>query len=349
MFNGKSMLILLIAALTACVPADVTPTVAATEVPTQEPVQATETYEPYHLVIAAYPYMTEAPYFIAQEEGYFAEQGLEVEFMRFEKTADVLPALISGQLDVTSSLPTPGLINAIAGGARLRIVAGKGHVDTGGCSHAALMVTPQMLESGLLDDPANWVGLTFTTDKGTLVEYAIAQYLEQNGLSMDQLNYVEMPITSRLEALQNGSIDIAAAGEPWITRISNAGAGVVWVPLEQMIPDAQYGFVLFGPSLLDEHPDVGQRFMIALLKGIAQYNEGKTDRNIEIIAAYTQMDPAELRQACWQSIRPDGDLNIQSILDYQDWALQVGYVPTAITAEDLWDASFIEYARQFLP
>jgi len=27
----------------------------------------------------------------------------------------------------------------------------------------------------------------------------------------------------------------------------------------------------------------------------------------------------------------------------------VGYVPTTITAEDLWDASFVEYARQFLP
>ena len=293
--------------------------------------------------------MTEAPYFIAQEEGYFAEQGLEVEFIRFEKSADVIPALISGQLDVTTVLPNPAILNSVAGGAEIRIVAGKGYVDTEGCSHAGLMVRPDVLESGILNDPQNWVGKKFATDRGALVEFAIDRFLVQNGITMDQMTYVEMPITSRLEALQNGSLDIAAAGEPWITRIRNAGAGEVWVSLEEMIPDWQYGVVMYGPTLINEHPDVGVRFMAALLKGIAQYNEGKTERNIAIIAQYTQLDPAEIEQACWQSMRADGDINLQSLLDYQTWAIEKGYVTEPVTGEMLWEPSFIEEAKLLLP
>lgn len=331
--------------IVACTP-DATPTPEVlTEVPTEEVILSTPTFETYHLTIAAYPYLTEAPYFFAQEEGYFAEQGLEVEFVRFEKSADVIPALISGDLDVTTVLPNPALFNAITGGANIRIVAGKGHVDTTGCSHVGLMVRPDMLASGVLDDPQNWIGLKFSTDRGALVEFAIDRYLVQNGLSMDQLTYIDIPIFSRLDALQNGSIDIAAAGEPWITRIQNAGAGDLWVSLEEMIPDSQYAVVVFGPSLLVDHPDVGVRFLKALLKAYAQYNEGKTARNIELIAQYTQLDPAEVEQACWQTIRPDGGINLQSLLDYQDWAIEKEYITTPVTAEMLWDPTLLEQAR----
>jgi NitT/TauT family transport system substrate-binding protein len=342
-------LLVIILLVTACTP-EATPTPAAiTDISTIEVIAPTPTFETYHLTIAAYPYLTEAPYFIAQEEGYFAEQGLEVEFIRFEKSADVIPALIAGQLDVTTVLPNPALFNSIAGGANIRIVAGKGYVDTAGCSHVGLMVHPDVLASGSLDDPENWVGLKFSTDRGALVEFAIDRYLIQNGISMDQLAYVEMPITSRLEALQNGSIDIAAAGEPWITRIRNAGAGEVWVSLEEMIPDSQYAVVMYGPSILEEHPEIGVRFMTALLKAIAQYNEGKTERNIAIIAQYTQMDPVEIEQSCWQSIRADGDINLQSLLDYQTWAIAEEYVTEPVTGEMLWDPAFVEAARLLFP
>jgi NitT/TauT family transport system substrate-binding protein len=350
MKNLRILSILVITLLVAACTPDATQTPASiTDVPTADVIAPTPTYEPYHLTIAAYPYLTEAPYFIAQEEGYFAEQGLEVEFVRFEKSADVIPALIAGQLDVTTVLPNPALFNSLAGGANIRIVAGKGYVDTAGCSHVGLMVRPDVLESGILDDPQNWIGLKFSTDRGALVEFAIDRYLVQNGISMEQLSYVEMPITSRLEALQNGSIDIAAAGEPWITRIQNAGAGEVWVSLEEMIPDSQYAVVMYGPTLLGEHRDIGVRFMTALLKAIAQYNEGKTERNIAIIAQYTQLDPTEIEQACWQSMRADGDINLQSLLDYQTWAIEKGYVIEPVTGEMLWDPSYIEGAGLLLP
>src|SRR6476469_9498226 len=46
------------------------------------------------------PYLTFAPFFIAQEEGFFNAQGLDIENVKLERTAQAIPALVSGQLDV---------------------------------------------------------------------------------------------------------------------------------------------------------------------------------------------------------------------------------------------------------
>ena len=63
------------------------------------------------------PYITYAPYYIAIEEGYFAEQGIEVEVVSMTGTEEVMPALSSGQVDVASGLISAGMLNAIARGA----------------------------------------------------------------------------------------------------------------------------------------------------------------------------------------------------------------------------------------
>lgn len=347
-------LIVAVLVLAACTPAMVTETPVVTEPALTEPAATdlpapTPTYETVKVKIASFPYITEAPFFFAQEEGYFAEQGLEVEFVRFERATDAMPALIAGEIVASTILPAPALLNAIAGGGTIKIVVGKGYFDPTACVYSGLMVSPETMESGRLDDPANWVGLKVSTERGAATEYGIDLFLQKNGLSLDDIEIVDLPIFNRQEALTNGAIDIAAAGEPFITRFTNAGAAVMWQGFNILLPDFAFGTVAFGPTFLEEHPDVGQRFMIALLKGIAQYNQGKTARNLEIIAQYTQLDPAEIEQTCWQVMRADGEVNVQSILDFQTWAVAKGLVDVPVTAEQIYDPSFLEYAREFLP
>ena len=60
------------------------------------------------------PYISSAPYFIGIEEGYFEEQGIEVEVVNLVSTEEVMPALASGQVDVASGLLSAGMLNAIA-------------------------------------------------------------------------------------------------------------------------------------------------------------------------------------------------------------------------------------------
>jgi NitT/TauT family transport system substrate-binding protein len=159
---------------------------------------------------------------------------------------------------------------------------------------------------------------------------------------------VELSYPAQLEAFGQGTIDLTATVEPWIARMINTGDAVLWAPAQEVLPDFQISLIVYGPNLLEDNPGAGQRFMTAYLKALRQYKEGKTERNVEIVAKHTELDPALLKQACWPSIHADGQINVQSVLDFQAWAAEKGFLDSPITADQFWDPSFIEQANEDL-
>ena len=52
--------------------------------------------------------------YLAQERGYFAEQGFAVEFTPFDSGALMVAPVAAGQLDAMAAVPGPSLFNALA-------------------------------------------------------------------------------------------------------------------------------------------------------------------------------------------------------------------------------------------
>ncbi len=105
--------------------------------------------------------ISNGPLFIAKEEGYFAQQGINVEFERSQSVAASLPLLISGDIAVSGGPLTPGLINAVAKGAHVRIVADKGRIAPGYCNSTALMVRKDLFDKGTVRNVSDLKGLKF--------------------------------------------------------------------------------------------------------------------------------------------------------------------------------------------
>jgi NitT/TauT family transport system substrate-binding protein len=304
--------------------------------------------EPDQLQVVVLPFLSFAPFFIAQDEGYFAEQNLEVEFVQFDDSAAAIPALAQGDLDVVSGFISVGTLNAIASGEELKIVTDKGYMNPAGCVSDTFMISRKLAESGDLDDLTQLAGRKVAMNPVSIEGYFLDQLLGSAGLTLDDVQIEELPPPAELEALDEGVIDLVFTAEPWVTRISDAKAGVVWMPLKELAPDFQSGIVLYGPSLLKDNPDAGRRFMVAYLKAVRQYNEGKTDRNVEILAENTGLESDLLVELCWPHFREDGMINVQSILDFQDWAVEQGLLDTPVAEAELWDPSFVEYAQKNL-
>ena len=74
---------------------------------------AVTTPAPTVIRINDFPYVSQAPLFIADEGGYLAVEGLQVEWVPGAQTEDVLPLLISGDLDVMGTAQVSGLLNAL--------------------------------------------------------------------------------------------------------------------------------------------------------------------------------------------------------------------------------------------
>jgi NitT/TauT family transport system substrate-binding protein len=136
--------------------------------------------------------------------------------------------------------------------------------------------------------------------------------------------------------------------EPWLTRARLSGQGVLWKAFDEAAPGLPYTALIYGSTLLDERPDVGQRFMTAYLRAVRRMSQGKTARNVEVLAAATRLEPDLLRQACWPSARADGFVDDGSIQAFQAWAFEQRLVDRMLPPSQLVDDRFAKYASSIL-
>ncbi len=337
MRNKKQLLvfILVILIISACVP---------------KPGEHSTVQEPIKLKVGIFAYSSYLPLYIAQAEGYYAEQDLEVELVPFSSMTDAIVSLSTGQTDISGGPVDVASLAAIGQGTGLKIVADKGYVDPNAdCVYGSWMSPDSVLASGELEDVANLKGKTVAFSKASFFEYAMDQLLAPAGLTTKDLNVVEIPAPSRLDALKSGSVTVAHVGEPWITRVLAADAGGIWKSFEETQPNAQFAVIWFGQTITQDNPEAGNRFMVAYLQAVQQYNQGKTDRNVALMAEFTKASEEEVRNTCWQTFQKDGSVNTDFILDFQQWAIEKEYLDKALEVSDFWDGSYLEYARKNLP
>jgi len=304
---------------------------------------------PIKLKVLYTPFLSQAPLFIAEAEGYFADQELQINFIRMGRSTAAIPALVQGDLDILAGDLNIGLLNAMARKARIRFVAEKGHINPIGCvSQFGFLVRRDLVEGGRLNSPAQLKGLRIAVSRASPSEYFVEKLLNPVGLTIDDVTLVDMLTSTYPDALEKKTIDAACASEPWITRAIESGHTVLWRSSQQVIPNFQRAFIVYGPNLIDQTPELGRRFMIAYLKAVKQYNQGKTERNLQIVSKYTELDQEFLRRACWPSFHNDGKINIEGLLDFQTWALKKGLLDKMVSPNQFWEPSYIEYANKVL-
>lgn len=303
---------------------------------------------PTSLKVAAFPYLSFAPLYVAESEGYFSEQDLDVELVRFQNNSESLAALITGNIDV-DAIFTVGLVNAIARGEALRVVANKGLASADNCPADGFMVRTELTEQMKSPTPEFLKSLTYGVDPVWIDSYFLDLVLGEYGIGLDDIRteYVPNP-AARMDALSNGAVDIAFFSEPFITRVAESGGGAMWRSVADIVPGYSLGVINFGPNILssDRDDDAGVRFMRAYLKAIAQLDEGKTERNVKVLAEATRLDPDILRRICWPSFDKRGQVDASAIGDYSQWAVGRGLADRSLSPEEFWAPRFANSAAK---
>ena len=285
------------------------------------------------------PFLTSAPLYIALEEGYFADEGLDVRVHQLAgHSATSLVLLEHGDIDVVTGSIFLGLFNAINEGSGIRIVADKGHFERGGCSPYALVARRDL--AGTLRSPASVRGLRIDINPSLVEGYFVETWLGRGGLSLDDLDVRAMPLPARHDAMNRGLLDLSTTSEPWLSRLLADGHEVV-VSAGEIVPGMQYGLLLFGPELLVERREAGRRFINGYLRGVRQYNLGKTPRNMEILSRALELDAEILEKACWPSMRNDGMMDTAAMQGFQKWGFEKGLVDRVLEPEEYWDPSLV--------
>lgn len=168
------------------------------------------------LNIGLMPDVDSIPFIIAQEKGYFKEEGLTVTLKSFKSAMERDSALQSGNLD--------GVISDMLAEA----FAKSGGFDT--------VITSLTTGSYKLvvnkNEPASSIqelkGKEIAISKNTIIDYVTDKIASDGGVTANEINRIVIPqIPARLEMLQNGKIAAATLPEPLATIAVKNGARVI--------------------------------------------------------------------------------------------------------------------------
>jgi NitT/TauT family transport system substrate-binding protein len=291
-----------------------------------------------HLRVATAPYLAFAPLYVAQEQGYFADEGLDVEFVHFAGSEIAVPALVAGSIDILPSQASPGLLNAIGRGAVIRLVGRVHDATSSDCSPIRILARPGLLEEPEVSGhpPVRRVSLNRQAVMMWLADEAFASV----GLNLDSLEIVDIPNAVEADAIESGAVDAALAGEPWLSRTVSAGKADPWIAITDVMPDVEVTLLFYGARLIERERDAGARFLRALDSALRMLGQGPTSDNVELLAKVTGEDPAVLRGACWSFEQGDGRVRIESVMRFQNWARRRGLIDRILTGPQLWDPGF---------
>ncbi|MCL5958638.1 MAG: ABC transporter substrate-binding protein [Chloroflexi bacterium] len=303
--------------------------------------------------------MADAPIAVAMGKGFFKEQGIEIEIQRFKSGTDMIAPLAAGQVDVGTGGISPGFVNAVERGLKLRAVASKA-AGSNGRGHNVLVGRTDLVKNGQLkgfeDLKGKKVGINALW---STAQYVLAKLQKQKGIIYDKdYELVILNTSDMTTALANKAIDVASIFEPISTRMEDLGVGVKWKRLDEIVPELQIAVVLYGGNFAEGRPEVGKRFMVAYLQGVryltdAYYKENKGAKWQEVkqmlVKVIPEVDKPELYDKVYlPDYSPNGKMFEQNMMDQMEWFKANGKIKDVIPLNQLVNYSFVDYALKQL-
>jgi NitT/TauT family transport system substrate-binding protein len=296
----------------------------------------------------------DAALFIAQDRGYFKEQGLTLNVTRVQSAADVVAPLGAGQLDVGGGAISAGLFNAIARGVDLKIVADKGQHSgspINGFTSAVVLVVP----AGDADKYRTLADLKGKTvalaSVGSGNEIMLDRGLQSVGLSENDISVKQLAFPDMLAALSTHGVDAAVEIEPFVAQGQAKGILVPWLKSEDLYAGQEGGVLIYGSNMAKLGADVGNRFMVAYVRGLRDYYDAfgsrrkDTDAIASILAANTDVKDISLYgKMGFDYIDPNGYVNAEPVGYDLDWYASHGLVQTKPDLSRVIDNSYADYA-----
>lgn len=298
------------------------------------------------LRVSANPHFTMSGLYLAQELGYFSDLGLRVELRQIAKSSQAIALAAGGELDVVFTSASAAMVNAIARGARLRIVAGR-EMTVPDCSDiSTLYGIREVFPDGLQDIRLLKGKRVAANFDASLAGFSVDALLATAGYTAQDLSILKMAPSESVAALLAGHIDAAFITDFAKRYLQVADRIVRGIALSDVMPNHQVSFILFGSTLLDGDPDMGTRFLSAYLRGAREYLGGRFPKYHDELARTNGIDPAIARKACRNTFASDGRIDFPSLDRFIHWAITKGYCAVPARAEQLVDTRFLEAQRR---
>lgn len=279
--------------------------------------------------VGVIPITPVAPVYLGIEQGFFEEEGLNVEPVLAQGGAAIVPAVQSGdqQFGFSNSV---SLMIASTRGLDVRVIApGEAAPADAEEDNSAIMVPPDSDIRAPQDLEGKRIGVnTLQNIAGLTTEASLAK----QGVDTDTLELVEVPFPEMLSATQGGDIDAGFFNEPFTTAAEGAGLRTIVNPYAQTAADLPIAPYFTTQKYIDENPDTVAAFQAAMEKATT-YARDNPDEVRRILTTYTEIPPEAVEEIGLPHLTPE--LRQDRFQELADIAREFEYVEEPVNVDEL--------------
>jgi NitT/TauT family transport system substrate-binding protein len=256
--------------------------------------------------------LSPAPFYLAQQRGYFRDAGVDVDFHFFQAAQPIAAAAVAGDIDVGVTALTGGFFNLAEKG--LLVVIGGALHEEKGYQGTAILVSDKAFKAGLTK-VADLAGHSVAiTQYGSSFQYMIGRIAQADGF--DEKSVTLRPVQSvgnMVAAVASGQVDATFAIASMAKPLVAAGKVHLLGWVGDIVP-YQVTAVFTTPAMIASRADALHRFGKAYQRGVADYREAFLRRDADgkpVVDAKTDAAIADIQKYVFT-----GDPNArQKILD----------------------------------
>ena len=235
------------------------------------------------------PIIDVAPVHLGIQQGFFEDEGIELELSAGQGGAAIIPGIVGGSLDVgfTNNL---SLVIASAQGLPLQVVTSG--VDSTG--DPALDPFTISTADPAITRPADLAGKRVAVNAvNSIGDSVVKASVEADGGDPDSIQFVELAFPNMTAAMTAGDVDAAWLVEPFVTIGAPQGVRVLTTPLNDFTDvTMEVSSYATSAQCATKNEDVLARFRTAMDKSL-EYAQQNPDAVRAILPTYLDM-PAEL-------------------------------------------------------
>jgi len=235
--------------------------------------------------------------YVAQSQGFFIDNGLNVTIADYSTGTTAVNALTNGDIDIGGSSEYVVAVNAVEN-QNISIIAA--------CAESQFVDLIARNDRGIYA-PMDLNGKTIGTAKGTVAEFDLGRFLEANGMNMQNITLAYLLPSEFAIAIVNGTLDAVVSWQPYTESIEmQLGTGFTQWPLQT---DAPFYSVLSARNdWLTSHPETTQKLLSALAQAQTYLSDNpvETQQIIKHRFNYTEEYTATVwsRNNCTLSLTP---------------------------------------------
>ena len=191
------------------------------------------------------------------EEGFFESQNLNVKVEPSQGGATVVPAVVSGKVDIGGS----NLVSVLLAGGKgvpVKIVAPGTYVQSDAKQDFSAIIVAKDSD---IRSPKDLEGKTLAINTlKNVAEVTAKASLEKKGVDVSKIKLAEIDFPDMVPALEQGRVDAAFVIEPFVSLGVAAGDRIVDRPYVGTKPGLQIGCYFTSEKYLAENPEVVKSF-----------------------------------------------------------------------------------------